>query len=124
MDTARDIVIVIWGIMSILTLLVVLLIALFIGLSVKKLVNDVNTLVNTSIKPVIDTTQQSVQNVTGTTQFVGDLIVSPIIRLIGLVSGIRRGVGVFTGLTGRARKRNVEVVEVDLPKSSRGFFRR
>lgn len=124
MDTARDVVIVIWGIMSILTLLVVLLIALFIGLSVKKLVNDVNTLVNTSIKPVIDTTQQSVQNVTGTTQFVGDLIVSPIIRVIGLISGIRRGVGVFTGLTGRARKRNVEVVEVDLPKSPRGFFRR
>lgn len=124
MGSARDIVIIIWGIMSILTLLVVLLIALFIGLSVKKLVTDVNTLVNMSIKPVLDTTQQSVQNVTGTTQFLGDLIVSPIVRVIGIVSGVRRGVGVFTGLSSRVRKRNVEVVEVDLPKSSKGFFRR
>ena len=34
MDTARDIVIIIWGITSIATLVIVLLIALFIGLSI------------------------------------------------------------------------------------------
>ena len=104
MDNVRDVVIIIWGVMSILTLLVVLLIALFIGLSIKNLVTTVNDLVNSSVKPVIDTTQQSVTNVTGTAQFLGDTIVSPIIRVIGLVVGIRRFLGVFTGISGRFRK--------------------
>jgi small-conductance mechanosensitive channel len=103
MDNARDIVIIIWGIMSILTLLVALLIALFIGLSVKNLVTTVNDLVNTSIKPVIDSTQQSVTNVTGTTQFVGDTLVSPIIRVISTLAGIKRFLGVFTGISSRLR---------------------
>lgn len=124
MDTARDIVIIIWGIMSIITLLVVLLVALFIGLSIKNLVNTVNELVNTSIKPVLDTTQQSVANVTGTTQYLGDLVVSPIIRVISAVVGLRRGIAVFTGLSSRVRRKKVETVQIDLPKSRRGFFRR
>lgn len=124
MDTARDIVIIIWGVMSILTLIVVLLIALFIGLSVKSLVTTVNDLVNTSVKPMIDTTQQSVANITGTTQYIGDLVVSPIVRVISFVVGVRRGLGVFTGLSSRVRRRNVETVQVDLPKSRSGFFRR
>ncbi len=101
MDTARDIVIIIWGITSILTLVIVLLIALFVGLAVKTLVSTVNDLVNTGIKPVIETSQQTVTNVTGTTQFLGDSIVSPIVRLFGLIAGIRRGIAVFTGVTGR-----------------------
>ena len=105
MDTVRDVVIIIWGVLSILTLLVVLGIALFIGLSVKNLVSTVNELVNTSVKPMIDTTQQSVVNVTGTTQFIGDTVVSPIIRVISIAAGVRRGVGVFTGVSSRLRGR-------------------
>ncbi|HZQ36831.1 MAG TPA: hypothetical protein VFD32_12920 [Dehalococcoidia bacterium] len=105
MDTVRDVVIIIWGIVSIATLLVVLLIALFIGLSIKNLVSTVNELVNTSVKPMIDTTQQSVVNVTGTTQFIGDTVVSPIIRVISIAAGVRRGVGVFTGVSSRLRGR-------------------
>jgi len=105
MDTTRDIVIIIWGFTSILTLIVVLLIALFVGLSVKNLVSTVNELVNTSVKPMIDTTQQSVTNVTGTTQFLGDAIVSPVIRVASIASGVKRGVGVFTGVTSRLKGR-------------------
>lgn len=105
MDTARDIVIIIWGILSILTLLVVLGISLFIGLSIKHLVSTVNELVKTNVKPMIDTTQQSVVNVTGTTQFIGDTVVSPIIRVISIAAGVRRGVGVFTGVSSRLRGR-------------------
>lgn len=101
MGTARDIVIIIWGITSIATLVVVLLIALFIGLSIKNLVNTVNELVNTGVKPVLETSQQTLTNVTGTTQFLGDTIVSPIVRLFGLIAGIRRGIAVFTGIRGR-----------------------
>lgn len=119
MDTARDIIIIIWGALSILTLLVVLLIALFIGLSIKRLVDDVNKLVNTSIKPVIDTTQQSVQNIAGTTQFMGDTVVTPVIRVISFAAGVRRGAAVFLGLKalgrlGRGRR------APELPEGKRG----
>ncbi len=101
MDTARDVVIILWGVMSILTLIVVLLIALFIGLSVKNLVNTVNELINTSVKPIIDSGQQSVANVTGTAQFLGDTVVSPLIRIFGVLAGVRRGIAVFAGVRGR-----------------------
>jgi K+ transporter len=98
MGTTRDIVIIIWGITSILTLIVVMLIALLIGLSVKNLVGTVNDLVNTSVKPVIDTSQRSIANVTGTAQFLGDTVVTPVIKVFSFVAGIRRGIAVFTGL--------------------------
>lgn len=98
MGTARDVIIIIWGITSILTLVVVILIALFIGLSVKNLIGTVNELINTSVKPIIDTSQQSLVNVTGTAQFLGDTVVSPVIRVFSIVAGIRRGIAVFTGL--------------------------
>ncbi|MHB8575037.1 MAG: hypothetical protein ACYDCQ_06855 [Dehalococcoidia bacterium] len=104
MGSVRDVVIIIWGVTSIATLVVVMLIALFIGLSVKNLINTVNDLINTGVKPVIETSQQTVTNVTGTAQFLGDAIVSPIIRLFSLIAGIRRGVAVFTGVTGKLRR--------------------
>jgi hypothetical protein len=103
MGATRDVVIIIWGVTSIITLIVVLLIALFIGLSVKNLVNTVNELVNANVKPVIESTQNSVTNVTGTAQFLGDTIVSPIIRLFAIVAGIRRGLAVFTGISSKFR---------------------
>jgi hypothetical protein len=81
---------------------------LFIGLSIKNLVSTVNELVNTSVKPVIDTTQQTLTNVTGTTQFLGDTIVSPLIRVISIFAGIRRAVGVFTGVSSKLRGRGGE----------------
>jgi small-conductance mechanosensitive channel len=119
MDTARDIIIIIWGALSILTLLVVLLIALFIGLSIKRLVDDVNKLVNTSIKPVIDTTQQSVQNIAGTTQFMGDTVVTPVIRVISVAAGVRRGAAVFLGLKALRRRRGGRQTP-ELPEGKRG----
>jgi hypothetical protein len=101
MGTARDLVIIIWGVVSILSLLIVMLITLMIGLSVRNLIGTVNDLIGTGVKPVIETTQQTVVNVTGTTQFLGDTIVTPIIRLFSFISGLRRGIAVFTGLSRR-----------------------
>jgi K+ transporter len=103
MGAARDWVIIIWGVMSILTLVIVSLIAVMIGLSVKNLVSTVNELVNTSVKPVIESTQNTVTNVTGTAQFLGDTVVTPIIRLFSFVAGLRRGLAVFTGVTSKLK---------------------
>lgn len=103
MDTARDIVIIIWGVLSILALGTVILIAVVIGFSVKSLIDTMNDLVKTGVRPVIDSTQQTVTNVTGTTQFLGDTVVSPVIRVFSFIAGLRRGIAVFTGLSSRLR---------------------
>src|SRR5690242_16726395 len=103
MGATRDVVIIIWGLTSIITLIVVLLIALFIGLSVKNLVNTVNELVQTNVRPVVGSTQNSVTNVSGTVQFLGDTVVSPVIRAFAIFAGIRRGLAVFTGISSKIR---------------------
>jgi hypothetical protein len=103
MSTAVDIVIIIWGLITILTTIVVLLIATSLFFTVRNLVGTVNELVNTNVKPTMESTEQSAVNVAGTTQFLGDTLVSPIIRVISVSSGLRRGIGVFTGVSSRPR---------------------
>lgn len=99
----RDIVLIVWGIVSIFLLLALTLVIITLVLSVKRLISEVNDLLNSGVKPVLASARESADNVTGTTRFVGDKVVSPVIHTISLISGIRRGIAVFTGLTGRGR---------------------
>jgi hypothetical protein len=101
----RDIVVIIWGILSILLLAALGIMALTIGLSVRRLIKDVRALLDGGVRPVLDSARETVDNVGDTTRFVGDKVVSPIIRIISIVAGIRRGLGVLSGLTGRHRGR-------------------
>lgn len=100
----RDIVIIVWGILSILLLAALIIVVVTLALSVRRLIKDVRDLLNTGVRPVLASTRETVDNVTGTTRFVGDKVVTPIIRVISIVSGVRRGVAVFSGLTGRRRQ--------------------
>ena len=101
----RDIVVIIWGVLSILLLLALSLSVLLLTFSVKRLIREVGGLIDADVKPVLNTARESIDNVAGTTRFIGDKAVTPIIHLIGLVSGLRRGIGVLTGLTGHRRGR-------------------
>jgi hypothetical protein len=76
---------------------------LILVLSVKRLMQDVSRLLDVNVKPVIASAQESVDNVAGTTRFVGDRVIAPIIRVGGIISAVRRGVEVFAGMTGRRR---------------------
>ena len=103
MDTTRDVVIITWGVLSVITLLVVLSMALMVGLAVKALVTALTVLLNDEVKPLIATSQQGLTNVTGTAQFLNETILAPLLRLIRLVAAIRRGGQVFIGLRSRVR---------------------
>jgi hypothetical protein len=104
----RDVVLIIWGIVSIILLVTLTLVMLLLALSVKRLIAEVNDLLNTGVKPVLASARESADNVTGTTRFVSDKVVTPVIRVVSVASGIRRGVAVFAGITGRGKKEKDE----------------
>lgn len=79
----RDIAIVILALVAILELLVLLIVAVLIY---KKL------------SPVLDSARAATNNVRGTTAFMADTLVKPIIGTIGFAVGARRTLSVLTGL--------------------------
>ncbi len=99
----RDVVVIVWGVLSILLLLALSLLVLVLTFSVKRLIRDLNHLIDADVRPVLSSARESVDNVAGTTRFIGDKAVTPVIRVLGLVSYVRRGFSVFGGLTGRRR---------------------
>lgn len=104
----RDWILIIWGIVSIILLITLTLVILVLALSVKRLIAEVNELINTGVKPVLASARESADNITGTTRFVSDKVVAPTIHVVSVASGIRRGVAVFAGLTGRGKKNEHE----------------
>lgn len=79
----RDIAIIILAIAAILDLLVILIIAVLLY---KKL------------SPVLDSAKVTTNNIRGTTAFMSDTMVKPLIGVIGFAIGLRRTLSVLTGL--------------------------
>ncbi|MGB4861288.1 MAG: hypothetical protein WBO97_02410 [Tepidiformaceae bacterium] len=97
----RDIVIVLSGLFFVLAgiLSVVLVAALiFLVILVRKVVKD-------NAAPAIDSLRASLDNLKGTTEFAGETVVSPIIRVYSVVKGVRTGVSAVTGLPSFVKKR-------------------
>src|SRR5262245_28974597 len=88
------------GIFLFFLAIVFVAVLIWVVLTIKGLVTDV---VNDSVKPTLKSIRESADSIKGTTDFMGDRAASPIIKTYGMVSGVRRGIGVFTGLTKRMR---------------------
>lgn len=100
----RDLIIIIFGITGIVMLFVALVVTLVLGLATRSLIGTVQTLLQGEVTPVLESARQTLDSVRGTTTFVANTTVSPIIRAYGVIAGARRVVGVLTGLTGRRRQ--------------------
>jgi hypothetical protein len=97
----RDIIIVIMGIFWMLSgvLTVVLLVALvFLVITLRGVMKE-------NVAPAIDSLKESLDNVRGTTEVVGESIVSPIVRIYSVVSGVRSALGAVTNLPDFVRNR-------------------
>ncbi len=103
-ETLRDWVIIIWGIISIVMFLMIILFLLSLWRGIRGLIGNIRLVVNEDVRPMLATGRESVNNITGTARFLSDTVVAPVIRVYGFVSGVRRGFGVFTRLTGRGRR--------------------
>lgn len=97
----RDIVIVFIGALAALAVLltVALLAALiFLVITARRLLRD-------NLAPAIDSLRESLDNVRGTAEFVGETTVSPIIRVYSVINGVRSGIGAARNLPRRFRER-------------------
>ena len=100
----RDIVVIIYGIIGIVFFFVALIVLLMLGFSAKGLFKMVKDMLNESVKPTMESIKDAAESVRGTTEFVGKTAVAPIVRTYGAFAGVRKGLGVLSGLSGRKGK--------------------
>ena len=96
----RDIVIVLGGFFFALAgvlLCVLLIVTIYLLVTVRRLLRE-------NVAPALDSARDLVDEVRGTTEFVGETAVAPIIRVYSIVSGVRRGVSTVGGLGKRFRR--------------------
>jgi len=96
-DTARvrDLFIIYMGFQS----LVIGLVLIILMIQLARLIN----LLQNEIKPILDSTNETVSNLRGTTAFLGDHLVGPVIKLNEYLAGLSEALGVF-GLIRRKKK--------------------
>jgi len=104
LEELRDLIIVVWGILGIVFLLVALVLGIVVGVSARGLIGTVQSLLRDDVQPALRSARQTADSIRGTTSFVADTAVAPVIRLYGIVSGIRRFLSVLTGF-GKRRGR-------------------
>jgi hypothetical protein len=98
-ETLRDWSIIFMGITFAAFFVVLIVFMIVIGLLVRSMLRKSSGMLDDNIKPMLESAQQSAANARGTSQYVSDAAVSPIIRTYGVVAGVRRAAGLIAGLT-------------------------
>ena len=101
LEELRDLVIVVWGILGIVFLAVALVLTVVVGLTARGLMSTVQTLLRDDLQPTLRSARQTVDSIRGTTSFVSETAVAPVIRVYGVVSGVRRFMSVLGGFKKR-----------------------
>jgi hypothetical protein len=97
----RDIFIVIYGFIGIIFFIIASVVTLLVGLTVRGLIRNVNFMLNDSVRPAVSSIREAADTVRGTTDFVGKSAVTPIVKTYGVFAGVRRGLGVLSGINRR-----------------------
>ena len=95
----RDIVVIVVGIIGIVALVLSILFTVLIGFAVLKLIRAARGTVTDGIGPILENARETTTEVRGSTDFVAETVVRPLIKLYGIVAGIRKALGVL----GRSR---------------------
>lgn len=98
--TFRDWVIIVMGIAVAAFFVVAMVVTLVVGLLLRSLLKKTSSVLDDNVRPLLDTTRQTVSQVRGTTAYLSEAAANPIIRSYGVVAGVRRAAGVLAGLTG------------------------
>ena len=97
----RDIVIVLtafWFMIAGLLSVVLVVLLIMLAVVARKVVRD-------NAAPALDSLRQSLDNVRGTTEFAGETVASPIIRVYSVFKGVRSGLGAVTNIGDRVKGR-------------------
>ncbi len=84
--------------MGIVLMLALTIAAFGLWFAVRALSRVVQELIDDPIKPTLHEVQQTVQNVRGTTEFISDTAVHPLVRAVAVTRGVKRGIASVTGL--------------------------
>ena len=101
LEELRDLIIIIWGILGIVFVAVALILTIVVGLTARGLMSSVQSLLRDDVQPTPRSARQTVDSIRGTTSFVSETAVAPVIRVYGVVSGVRRFVSVLGGFKKR-----------------------
>ena len=94
----RDRVIVVYGTIGIFLLAALIFVLVFIAFAIRSLTGTLTRLLDDPVRPALEEVRDTARNVRGATEFVADTAVHPVIRVVSLLRGVRRGVAVVTGL--------------------------
>jgi hypothetical protein len=94
LQDVRDVTIIAFTIAGTVLFLAAIVVTVVVGVAATGAFRAARSLIDEGVKPMVS-------NVRGTVTFISDTAVSPIVRAYGLLSGVRRGLGVLSGLTQR-----------------------
>lgn len=97
----RDIMVVSFGFLFVLAGLVWVAVAVAVLL----LVLQVRKLLRENVAPAVDSLKDTLDNVKGTTEFVGETTVAPIVKVYSMFRGVRSGMGAVGGISSRLRRK-------------------
>ena len=92
----RDVVIIVFGILGLVALSLSILFTVLIGWGLLKLIRVSRSTVKDGVAPALENAAEAARGMRGTAEFVEESVVSPIIRVYGLFSGVRRGFSVLS----------------------------
>jgi hypothetical protein len=96
----RDWIIIFMGLAVALFFAVALIFTVILGLLTRALLKKSLNVIDENVKPTLTSVKGSVDNVKGTTAYVSQAAVTPIVKTYGVVAGVRRAASVLAGLTG------------------------
>lgn len=102
LEEVRDIVIVVYGAMGVLLMLAFIVVSVLLWIAIRGLTRAVRDLLDDPVRPTLEEAHRIAQNVRGTTEFVADTAVHPLIRVVSIARGVRRGVSTVAGLRRRS----------------------
>jgi hypothetical protein len=94
LQEGRDIAIIVFTVAGTLLFLIAILVTALAGMAAMGAFRAVRRLIDDGVKPMVD-------NVQGTVTFVSETTVTPVVRAYGFYAGVRRGMGVLSGLSQR-----------------------
>ena len=103
LEQLRDIVVIVYGVMGIVLMLALAIAAFGLWFAVRALSRALRALIDDPVRPTLEDVHRTVQNVRGSTEFFADTAVHPLIRVVALGRGIRRGLGTVTGIRNRRK---------------------
>ena len=65
---------------------------------------NLSRMLEEEVKPLLDSANETVGTVRGTSTFLSETVVSPVVRIISTVTGLRRGLRVLSGIRRRDGK--------------------